>query len=259
MSCPELLHTQAFIDGEVDDAQAVAVERHIADCAECQAFCADAAALSDAVRDSAMRHVAPAKLRERVAVALEAADRSDVATPDWRAASDARASRRSFWMGALGGVGVTGLAASLAILTVLPPSATTLADQVTSAHTRALMSGRTIAVASSDHHTVKPWFAGRIDVSPPVQDFAAQGFKLTGGRVDKVAGAAAAVLTYQHGRHEVDLFVWADHGSTLPTSAVRHGYHLVFWRSGDLNFAAVSDTAVPELADFVQLIRSEPE
>jgi anti-sigma factor (TIGR02949 family) len=259
MSCPELLQTQSFIDGEVDAAQAEAVERHISECAECQAFCADAAALSDTIRTSATRHAAPPELRERIAAALEAADSADIVRPDWRAASDARASRRSFWMGALGGAGVTGLAASLAILTVLPPSATTLADQVTDAHTRALMSGRTIAVVSSDHHPAKPWFAGRIDISPPVQDFAAEGFKLTGGRVDKVAGVAAAVLTYQHGRHEVDLFVWADRGSTLPTNAVRHGYHLVFWRSGDLNFAAVSDTAVPELANFVQLVRSEPE
>ena len=259
MSCPELLHTQAFIDGEVDAAQAEAVESHIAECEECQAFCADAAALSDAIRTSATRHVAPAELRQRIAGALEAADSADIVRPDWRAAGDARASRRSFWMGALGGAGVTGLAASLAILTVLPPSATTLADQVTDSHTRALMSGRTIAVASSDHHTVKPWFAGRIDISPPVQDFADQGFKLTGGRLDKVGGVVAAVLTYQHGRHEVDLYVWADRGSALPTDVVRHGYHLVFWRSGNLNFAAVSDTAAPELANFVQLIRSEPE
>ncbi|HEY2049768.1 MAG TPA: zf-HC2 domain-containing protein [Caulobacteraceae bacterium] len=259
MSCPELLHTQAFIDGEVDRAQAAAAERHIADCAECQAFCADAAAVSDAIRSSATRHVAPDELRQRVVTALEAADRADVVEPDWRAASAARASRRRFWQGALSGAGVTGLAASLAILTILPPSATTLVDQVTSAHTRALMSGHVIAVASSDHHTVKPWFAGRIDISPPVQDFAARGFKLTGGRVDKVGGARVAVLTYQRGRHEVDLFVWADRGSTLPASTVRHGYHLMFWRSGDLSFAAVSDTAVPELANFVQLIRSEPE
>jgi len=256
MTCPELLHTQAFIDGEVDAAQAVDVERHIAECEECQAFCGDAAALSDAIRTSATRHVAPAELRRRIATALEEEDGADIVRPDWRAAS---ASRRSFWQGALGGAAVTGLAASLAILVMLPPSAPTLVDRVTDAHTRALMSGHAIAVVSSDHHTVKPWFAGRIDISPPVQDFAAQGFKLTGGRVDKVAGAAAAVLTYQHGRHEIDLFVWADRGSTLPTGAVRHGYHLMFWRSGDLNFAAVSDTAVPELANFVQLVRSEPE
>jgi anti-sigma factor RsiW len=259
MSCPELFRTQAFIDGDVEGSEAAAVERHVAECAECQAFCVDAAVLSDAIRNSATRHVASPELRRRVVAALDAADRADVVRPDWSAASAARASRRRFWQGALGGAGVTGLAASLSILSLLPPSATTLADQVTQAHTRALMSGHAIAVASSDHHTVKPWFAGRIDISPPVQDFAAQGFKLTGGRLDKVAGATAAVLTYQHGRHEVDLFVWADRGSTLPTTGVRHGYHLMFWRSGDLNFAAVSDTAVPELADFVQLVRSEPE
>jgi anti-sigma factor RsiW len=121
------------------------------------------------------------------------------------------------------------------------------------------MSGRVIAVASSDHHTVKPWFAGRIDISPPVRDFASEGFKLTGGRLDKAGGAPAAVVVYQHGRHEVDLFVWADRGSSLPAHIVRHGYHAMFWKSGDLNFAAVSDTAAPELARFVQLVRAAPE
>jgi len=167
--------------------------------------------------------------------------------------------RRSFWRGAFSGAGITGLAASLAILAVQPPSAASLVDQVTAAHTRALIDGRTIAVASSDHHTVKPWFAGRIDLSPPVRDFAAQGFKLAGGRLDKVGRAPAAVLVYQHGRHEVALFVWSDRGSRLPAEGVRRGYHAVFWRSGDLDFAAVSDTAPQELAEFVQLVRSEPE
>lgn len=259
MSCPELLRTQAFIDGEVDGLAAEAADRHIAGCAECQAFCEDAATVSDAVRRSASRHVAPAGLRRRVAAALEEAERADAGQADWRPAGSARARRRSFWQGALGGAGVTALAASLALVAMQPPSAASLVAEVADAHTRALMSGQTIAVASSDHHTVKPWFAGRIAISPPVRDFAAEGFKLTGGRLDKVAGAPAAVLTYQHGRHQIDLFVWADRGPPLPAGGVRHGYHVMFWRSGDLNFAAVSDTAPGELADFVRLVRTEPE
>jgi anti-sigma factor RsiW len=258
MTCPELLRTQAFIDGEVAGPDAAAAERHIEHCAECQAFCADAATLSDAIRVSATRYAAPADLRRRVEVMLEA-ESVELARQEWRAAGAARASRRSFWRGAFGGAGITGLAASLVIVALQPPSAASLADQVTAAHTRALMSGRVIAVASSDHHTVKPWFAGRIAISPPVCDFASEGFKLTGGRLDKVGRTPAAVVVYQHGRHEVDLFVWADRASTLPTQVVRHGYHAIFWKSGDLNFAAVSDAAIPELANFAQLVRSQPE
>jgi anti-sigma factor RsiW len=258
MSCPELLRTQAFIDGEPDRAAAEAAERHIKGCAECQAFCLHAASLSDAIHASATRHVAPAALRRRVEALLNEAERTDLAGPH-RRGQVVHVERRSFWFGAFSGAAAAGLAAAFAFVSLLAPTASTLADEVTAAHTRALMSGRTIAVGSSEHHTVKPWFAGRIALSPPVQDFAAEGFKLTGGRLDKVAGAPAAVLAYQHGPHEVDLFVWADRGSTLPASAVSRGYHVTFWRSRDLNFAAVSDTAAPELARFVQLVRSEPE
>jgi anti-sigma factor RsiW len=258
MSCPERLRTQAFIDGEVADAEAAAAERHIEGCVDCQAFCADAAGVSDAIRASASRHSAPAHLWRRVRASLET-EGADDGSELLRSAREKRASRRSFWRGAFGGAGLTGLAAGLAVLAVQPPSAATLVDQVTQAHTKALMSGRTIAVASSDHHTVKPWFAGRIDLSPPVGDFPAQGFKLTGGRLDKVAGAPAAVLVYQHGRHQVELFVWSDRGASLPAQGVRRGYHTVFWKKGDLDFAAVSDTAAPELANFVELVRSEPE
>jgi anti-sigma factor RsiW len=261
MSCPERLRTQAFIDGEVADAEAVSAERHIEGCEDCQAFCTDAAAVSDAIRSSATRHAAPADLRRRIAAALDAERLPDTGTyrGEVRQIGEVRARRSSFWRGAFGGAGVTGLAAGLAILAVQPPSPATLVDQVTVAHTRALMDGREIAVVSSDHHTVKPWFAGKIDLSPPVHDFTAQGFKLTGGRLDKVGGAPAAVLVYRHGRHEVALFVWSDRGASLPAQGVRRGYHTMFWKSGDLDFAAVSDTAPAELANFVQLVRSEAE
>jgi anti-sigma factor RsiW len=244
MTCPEIPRTQAFIDGEATGAEAEAIERHIAGCARCQAFCEAAATLSEDIRRLAPRHAAPAPLRARVARMLDAE-------------AARRAPRRGFWQGALVGAGAAGLAAALAGVMLLPPSAGTLADQVIEAHDRALMSGREIAVASSDHHTVKPWFAGRIDLSPPVSDFAAQGFKLAGGRRDRVAGAPAAVLAYRHGLHEIDLFVWADRGGTLPPAGLRHGLHAVLWKAGDLDFAAVSDTAPAELAAFVKLVQAE--
>jgi anti-sigma factor RsiW len=254
MSCAEILSTQAFIDGEITGPEAEAVERHIAGCADCQAFCADAAALSDAIRTRAPRYAAPASLRRRVEAMLD--EEEALAAHPPRSGIPGRA---GFWRGAFSGAGVTVLAAGFAVLALLPPSASTLADQVTVAHTTALMRNRTIEVVSTDHHTVKPWFAGRLPLSPPVADFTPQGYRLIGGRLDKVAGAPAAVVVYQHGKHEIDLFVWADRGSTLPSAGLSHGYHSIFWKSHDLDFAAVSDTAAPELRNFVNLVRAEPE
>ena len=263
MSCAERLRTQAFIDGEVAGAEAAAVERHIEGCVDCQAFCADAASVSDAIRTHAPRYTAPPALRARVATMLDA----ETARPpvsEFRPGirSLVRAGTRprpGFWPGVFSGAAATALAAGLAVVAILPPSVETLADQVTQAHTRALMQDRAIQVASTDHHTVKPWFAGRLALSPPVADFAAQGFTLTGGRLDRVAGSPAAVVVYQHGRHEIDLFVWSDRGSALPPAGLSHGYHSIFWKSRDLDFAAVSDAAAPELASFAKLVQAEPE
>lgn len=246
MSCPELLRTQAYLDGALDGAAAAEAERHLRDCAECQKLAADLADLSDALRREATQHRAPDALRARIASALDAETRPK-RTP------------RGFWLGAAGGSALTALAAAMAFIVILPPSAETLAQSITDAHTNALMSGTVIQVTSSNHHTVKPWFAGKVDVSPPVTDFAQQGFVLTGGRVDNVAGTRAAVVVYRHGKHEIDLFVWPDRGAKLPGESLRHGYRSFFWKSGDLDFAAVSDTERVELVKFTKLVRAEPE
>jgi anti-sigma factor RsiW len=248
MSCPETLRTQAYLDGELDGALASDAERHIEGCADCQALSADVANLSDAIRLGATRHAAPPLLRAQIRKRIEV--ESTRSTP---------ASRRSFWMGAAGGAGISALAAAFAIMMILLPSAETLAQSVTDAHTSAMLSGHMIQVVSSNHHTVKPWFATHIAVSPPVADFAADGFTLVGGRVDDVAGMQTAVVVYRHGKHQIDLFVWADKGSTLPANSIRHGYHSVFWKKGDLDFAAVSDVDPTELKKFIALVRSEPE
>jgi len=251
MTCPELLRTQAYLDGELDGAAATEAERHIADCGKCQAFSADAAQLSDTMRRGLVRHRAPAHLRERIAAALNAEHSSEKVLP-FRFG-------RGFFAGAASGVGISALAAGFAILALLPPSAGTLAQFVTDAHVQALMSGRTIEVASSSHHTVKPWFAGRVPLSPPVAEFSQQGFTLAGGRLAKVTGKSAAVVVYRHGKHEIDLFVWPDGGTTLPQETVTRGYRSLFWKRNDLDFAAISDVDGRELHKFAQLVQSEPE
>jgi anti-sigma factor RsiW len=134
-----------------------------------------------------------------------------------------------------------------------------LAQSVTDAHARAMVSGRTIMVASSSHHTVKPWLAEHAGISPPVTDFAGAGFVLTGGRVDEVAGRRAAVSVYRHGNHQVDLFAWIDRGATLPAPGINRGFRTRFWKSGDMDFAAVSDVDAAAFEKFVTLARQQPE
>lgn len=250
MNCSERLNTQAWLDSELDEHDRRAAKAHIESCAECRAFAAEAMALGDRLRRDGARYRAPEALAARIGERLD---------HDEETTRQKSGTRRGFWFGASSGVGLSAIAAGVAFLLLLPPSGATLLQSVTDTHVRALAGGQTVAVASSNHHTVKPWFAGRVPVSPPVADFGTQGFPLVGGRTASVAGQAAAVLAYRHGKHEIDLFVWADRGARLPASGVRHGYHVQVWKKGDLDFAAVSDTEASELAKFVRLVKSEPE
>ena len=239
-----LLNTQSFLDGELSGAEAAEAERHLETCAECQAFAATAADVSDALRQ-APRFSTPAHLRAAVLARL---DKEPV-----------RFSPKSFWLGAAGGAGASALAAGFALMLVLPPSIATLTRSVADAHARALTSGHTIMVASSNHHTVKPWLAAHAGLSPLVTDFASQGFTLTGGRLDEVAGRPAAVITYAHGNHEVDLFAWPDRGAGLPEPGIALGFRTAFWKAGDMDYAAVSDMDQASFQRFVALARAQRE
>jgi len=240
MSCDHLLTTQSYLDGQLDGAEGDAAERHLQTCAECQNFVAQAADLSDALRRTT-RHQAPEFLRARVRAALK------------REAGPTKV--RAFWWGAASGGGASALAAALALSLFLPPSAASLAEAIADAHARALTSGHTIMVASSNHHVVKPWLAAHAGISPPAVDFAAQGFVLMGGRIDTIAGRQSAVSVYAHGNHELDLFTWVDKSGTLPPSATVRGFRTAFWREGDLNFAAVSDVDETAFRKFIALAR----
>lgn len=242
MTCNETLRTQSWLDGELQGDAAREAERHVETCVDCQALASDTALVSDALR-GATRYQAPDLLRARVRATLKRE------TP----------ARRGFWTGVASGGGGMALAAALALFAFLPPSAATLTAAVVDAHGRALTNGATIMVASSSHHTVKPWLAAHVAISPLVTDFAADGFPLAGGRSDEVAGARAAVAVYRHGNHEVDLFAWPDRGGKLPQADVTHGFRSAFWKQGDLDYAAVSDIDAAAFAKFVSLARAQRE
>jgi anti-sigma factor RsiW len=242
MTCKETLNTQSYLDGALDGVAAEAAERHLQSCAECQAFAADTADLSDALRGATRFH-APDTLRLRLAKQLDRETRP----------------AKGFWLGAASGGGVSALAAGLAFFLLLPPSAATLAQSVVDAHSAALTGGKTIMVASSNHHTVKPWLAAHAGISPPVTDFASAGFILTGGRTDQVAGRPAAVAVYAHGNHQLDLFAWADRGAPLPAGGMVRGFRTSFWKMGDLDYAAVSDMDAGSFRKFVDLAKAQRE
>ena len=248
MACDEALKTQAYLDGELDAAQSLEVEAHLEHCVECQALAADHADMKAAMAGATYRR-APAALRAKINDMLDAeANVVPLKTPR----------KSGFWLGAGSGAGGMAIAAALAFLVFAPANNAVVAD-LADAHVRSLMGEHLIDVASSDHHTVKPWFAGHSDVSPPAEDFKADGFTLVGGRADYVHGSRAAVVVYRHGAHVINLFAWADRDTRLPGTSSRDGYRMVFWKQKDLDLAAVSDVDPAELDRFVDLVKkSQP-
>ena len=162
---------------------------------------------------------------------------------------------RPYWVGALGGFGSAAAAAMLALFILIPTRPDPMLDDLVNAHVRSLMPDHLIDVVSSERHTVKPWFAGHADVSPVVADFESQGYKLVGGRADYFDRQRAAVVVYQHGAHTINVFSWASDKSPAVQSATRNGYHLEFWKIGNLEYCAVSDTGWEELHGLVRLLK----
>jgi anti-sigma factor RsiW len=249
--CPESLRVQAYFDGEVDAVTGAEMERHVEHCAECRALLSQLQQLRSSLRRNVPHAAAPAALVDQVQAALDAEDDAAAARPRRAVAVAWRA--RSFWVGAVSGM--VALAAGFALFVSAPLFTTPLVNEIAAAHVGSLMSSHLVDVVSTDHHTVKPWFAGRTPVSPVVADFAAQGYALMGGRMDAIDQQRAAVVVYKHGAHLISVYCWSAPRRALPGNATRNGYHLSFWKSGDLAYAAVSDTAWDELLGLERLLR----
>ena len=237
MECENLLLVQAEFDGELDAAEALRAARHRQDCAACRDAYAELAATRALLRDSAPRYRAPESLRRVIRAGLGIAPPlTQPARAWWREGA-------SFALGAA-------LAAGVALL-IVAPAQQSLLDQVVAGHIRALEPGHLEDVISTDQHTVKPWFDGRIDFAPPVKDLAAEHFPLLGGRLDYLDRRQVAALVYGHDKHFIDLFVWPGSGDSTPTAATRNGYNAVHWSGNGMIFWAVSDVEAGALGDFV--------
>src|SRR5277367_1582599 len=174
MPCTEALRTQEYFDGELDASASVDVERHLETCADCPSLLADLESTRRLIREQAPYHRADDALRKRIADSFrrEGGDRPTVRR--WATAN------LRFLSGAASGSAATALAAALVVFALLPPPSSLLVGDLMNAHLRSMMSDHLVDVVSSDRHTVKPWFAGHTDVSPPAVDFADQGYKLVG-------------------------------------------------------------------------------
>lgn len=242
-----LLH--GYIDGELDLVSALDLEEHLKSCAACsqdyEAMLAVHAAVSD--NRAALFQAAPADLGRRVRSSVRKANRTPFTWPtfQWRQAA---ASVLIVLLLALG--------AGIATGRVFPRQDSRIAEEVQSAHVRSLMPGHLVDIVSTDQHTVKPWFNGKLDFSPPVEDLAAQGFPLIGGRLDYVDNHPVAAIVYQRNKHDINLFVWP---STGPSSGLQtgtyQGYNVFHWTQAGMQYWAVSDVNPLDLRNFVELVQ----
>jgi anti-sigma factor RsiW len=240
----------AYADGELDLPRALALEQHLEGCAECGAALRQLRALKQSVR-GAPYHRAPDTLRARLAASLTAAPATPLAAP---VATPVRR-RRDWSRWSLPIAAALALAVGLNLTLATRRAQDALGAELVDSHVRSLQQDHVADVASTDQHTVKPWFTGKLDYAPPVRDLAAQGFPLEGGRLDYVNHRQVAALIYHRHKHVINLYVWpTGQGDTAPGSQVREGYSLVHWRSGGMEWWAVSDLNGEELQQFAQLL-----
>ena len=238
----------AYVDGELGGDDRAAVAAHVETCAECAELMADIRRTSQAVaalgRDSAPAALAP-RLRSRLATLVEE-ERSQA----WRPTSSA-------WRQAAVLVLCCALSAFVTWwFATSADQADRLQREVLTAHIRSLLQDSPIQVASSDAHTVKPWFAGKVDFAPEVKDLAAEGFPLLGGRLDYLDGRRVGAIVYRRRLHTVNVFMWHAPGAqdVAPTLVTRSGYNLLVWTKNGITYSAVSDLASDELKHLQALL-----
>jgi anti-sigma factor RsiW len=213
--------------------------------------------LSSLIRRNATRHAAPDTLRAaiRTQIALADAGRTEPTPPP-------KPTRRA-WFTLRWPTASVSFALGLACALFVPPLAQRLDlngpldAELVADHVRALQVGPLIAVVSTDRHTVKPWFQGRLDYAPPVFDLAAQGFPLMGGRIEHLRGNAVAALAYARNRHVVDVFVWPSAAQSAPLRSQHKGFNVLHWADGSMQYWAVSDLERTEMERFAQLWREQ--
>jgi len=233
----------AYVDRELDAQTAAVVRIHIRDCEHCRRRVAAIEALGRLVR-AAPQYAAPGRLRARLT------SRIPQTLPTQRVLA---------WAAAAVLVLAVGSGVVLRRPPATPHSGASMLEDVVDDHVRSLMADHLFDVQSTDQHTVKPWFLGRVDFSPPVTDLASIGFPLVGGRLEYVGNRAAVALVYQRQRHAINVFIVPDDSPQTERADLNsiRGFHVVHWIRGGMSFWAVSDLNEAELADFARALQSQ--
>lgn len=251
MSCKDSRELiDAYEDGELDLAGNLEIEQHLQSCRGCSQAYKNHQALRSAIRSGSLYFDPPVNLEERIRSALRKSSKIEVkpGVLSWR------------WLS---------FAASAALIAIViwnvlpgligPYEDDFLTQEIISGHVRSLMADHLTDVQSSDQHTVKPWFNGKLDFSPEVKDLSEHGFSLVGGRLDYLENKPVAALVYQRRKHLINLFIWPTTQETELGKKMesRQGYNLIRWTKSDMNYVAVSDLNTTELQEFVQLIQNQ--
>ena len=255
-------HAQAFellpgyIDQELSLSEALEFEHHLAGCEQCKQAYAQHRHVSAQLRQADLRVNAPAELVKRIKAALPGR------RPLWQRLRE----QFSPWSG--GGslawaptgamvMSVVALTWSVGLYLSVPSSETRLTQELVDDHVRSLQFNHLSDVISTDRHTVKPWFNGKLDFAPPVVDLAQQGYPLVGGRLDYLDGRPVAVMVYRYKLHPINLYVWpGNDAGTAPHIYQQQGYHLAHWSAAGMNYWAITDAGDNELNGFIADLRA---
>lgn len=241
-----LMH--GYLDRELDLVRAMEIEKHLEGCAECKALYSQETAVKSAIRERASYYAAPQYLEARIRAVLPKPGKKAIVFR-------------------LPGLSWLSFSASLAFAVVITWGVALhfnaasederFTEEVISDHVRSLMANHLADVASSDQHTVKPWFNGKLDFSPVVIDLTSQGYPLVGGRLDYLNNRPVAALVYRHRQHFINVFIWPEESreKSLVRTKERQGYNLLHWKDSGMVFWAVSDLQENELMQFASLLR----
>ena len=232
---------EAYLDGELGFERTLEVEAHLASCRICSSEVQSWKDIRAEMQAPELYHRAPEELENKLRKLL----------PQGRTERTPWFQR---WIWAGGGAAFATAVLLMSLMMMRPVVPSPEQDIVTS-HVRSLMADHLMDVVSTDQHTVKPWFDGKLDFAPPVQDFAADGYPLAGGRLDYLENRKVAVLIYHRALHIINLYVWPaqdNGGSTMRVQTI-HGYNVVSWKKGGFEFRAASDLNTAELRDLARL------
>jgi anti-sigma factor RsiW len=255
MNCPEIRAlSHAYTDRELDVVRTAEFEQHLNGCRSCSREVEDIRGLSVALKASTFYFRAPANLGNRIRQSTCA--RNGVARLKPRS-NELQASWKQ-WVRWLMPVAASAVVVLLAVFVAVNQAADNrLTEEVVSSHIRSRMAEHLTDVASSDQHTVKPWFASKLDFAPPVTDLREHGFPLAGGRLDYLQDRVVAAEVYQRNKHVINLFVWpaSENRITAKKFSTAKGYNVISWQSSGMNYSAVSELNAVELREFADLLK----